>query len=99
MGYWSPRTGCCLCASISTPKITPTVYEDRSFVRLQDISLSYAFPKSVTNKVGLSDIDLFFSGKNLLTFTKWHGWDPEAGSTYGGRPVMRSFSFGVSLTY
>ena len=59
----------------------------------------YAFPKSVTNKVGLSEIDLFFSGKNLLTFTKWHGWDPEAGSTYSGRPVMRSFSFGVSLTY
>ena len=98
--YWSPRNPDAVYArSISTPKITPTVYEDRSFVRLQDVSLSYAFPKSVTNKVGLNEIDLFFSGKNLLTFTKWHGWDPEAGSTYSGRPVMRSFSFGVSLTY
>ena len=98
--YWSPRNPDAVYArSISTPKITPTVYEDRSFVRLQDVSLSYAFPKSITNKVGLSEIDLFFSGKNLLTFTKWHGWDPEAGSTYSGRPVMRSFSFGVSLTY
>jgi hypothetical protein len=54
---------------------------------------------SLPNKVGLNEIDLFFSGKNLLTFTKWHGWDPEAGSTYSDRPVMRSFSFGVSLTY
>lgn len=98
--YWSPRNPDAVYArSISTPKITPTVYEDRSFVRLQDVSLSYAFPKSVTNKVGLNEIDLFFSGKNLLTFTKWHGWDPEAGSTYSDRPVMRSFSFGVSLTY
>ncbi len=98
--YWSPRNPDAVYArSISTPKITPTVYEDRSFVRLQDVSLSYTFPKSVTNKVGLSEIDLFFSGKNLLTFTKWHGWDPEAGSTYSDRPVMRSFSFGVSLTY
>lgn len=108
--YWSPRNPDGIYArSMSSPTITPTVFEKRNFVRLQDISLSYSFPDEWVKKVGLSNANLYFSGKNLLTFTKWHGWDPEPekttgdgkywGSTYWGRPVMRSFSFGISLTY
>lgn len=97
--YWSPSNpNATYARSIGSPKITPTVYEDRSFVRLQDVNLSYSFNKALIRKIGLSDLNVFMSGKNLLTFTKWHGWDPEAGSTYSGRPVMRSFSFGLNVT-
>ena len=44
------------------------------------------------------NINIYMSGKNLLTFTKWKGWDPEAGSGYYGLPVMKSFTFGLNIT-
>lgn len=98
--YWSPSNpNATFARSDKSPRITPTVYEDRSFVRLQDVQLSYSFPKALLSKCYLQSLEVFFSAKNLVTLTKWHGWDPEANSTYWGRPVMRSFSFGLSVTY
>lgn len=50
---------------------------DASFVRLRNVTLSYTFPESWTNKIRLSKLKIFVSGNNLLTFTKYPGWDPE----------------------
>lgn len=71
---------------------------DRSFVRLQDISLGYNLPKNWLNAIGIENINIYVSGKNLLTFTKWKGWDPEANQGYYGRPVLKSWSFGFNIT-
>ena len=98
--YWSPSNPDGIYArSISSPKITPTRYENRTFLRLQDLNFSYTLPKPLLTRCNLSNLELFFSAKNLFTITGWHGNDPEANSTYWGRPVMRSFSFGVNVTY
>lgn len=98
--YWSPSNpGSLYARSTKSPKITPTVYENRTFVRLQDVNLAYTFPKSILNTCHLSNLEVFFSAKNLFTITGWHGNDPEASSNYWGRPVMRSFSFGLNITY
>ena len=51
--------------------------EDGSFVRLRNVTLAYNLPKSIINKVKLSNVRLYVSGQNLLTFTKYSGWDPE----------------------
>lgn len=56
-------------------------YFQRNFVRLQDISLSYNFQDKIAKKIGAQHFKLFVSGKNLLTFTKWDGWDPETNTT------------------
>src|SRR3546814_4547006 len=61
------------------PQINPTPYYSRSFVRLQDISLAYQFNSSLISRIGIENFKLFVSGKNLLTFTNWDGWDPETG--------------------
>jgi TonB-dependent starch-binding outer membrane protein SusC len=87
-------------------KIEPNMYQDRSFVRLQDISLSYNVARLFKNFGGQS-LNVFVSGKNLITWTKWEGWDPEAvdqdgnptGLVAGGRPVLRAFTIGASITY
>lgn len=97
--YWSPNNPNATysrCTQIGT--INPTRYQSRSFVRLQDVTLGYTIPQIWVNKIGLEHLNLFISGKNLLTFTNWKGWDPEANSGYGGRPVLRSISFGLNLT-
>jgi len=97
--YWSPNNpNATYSRSIQGGTIGGTLYQSRSFVRLQDVLLSYTLPKACINAIGLENLNFFFSGKNLITITKWKGWDPEAGSGYGGRPVLRSFSVGLNLT-
>lgn len=86
---------------IRVPSITPGIYRDRSFVRLQDISLRYSFEPSLLQSIGLQALSLSLSAKNLFTITKWKGWDPETGQglTLDGMPVMRSYSIGLNLTF
>jgi TonB-dependent starch-binding outer membrane protein SusC len=90
----------------SRAKIEPEMWQKRSFIRLQDVSLSYNLTKLV-KKVKFQQLSLFVSGKNLVTWTDWEGWDPEAldlnnnpmGLITAGRPVMRAFTVGVNITY
>jgi len=73
----------------------------RSFIRLQDLNLSYTFKRSMLNKIKMQDLRLFINCKNLLTLTKWNGWDPETGAriTQGGRPVMRGYTIGLEVKF
>jgi hypothetical protein len=90
------------------------MFESRSFVRLQDVSLSYNLPAKVLGKIKAQSINFYISAKNLATWTKWEGWDPETlvpittngvttqepnGVRLDGRPALRAFTFGVHITY
>lgn len=93
----------------SRAKIEPNMYQSRSFIRLQDISLSYNLGNLFKSNKAQS-INLYVSGKNLYTWTKWEGWDPEAtdrdgdgnlvnGLSTSGRPVLRAFTVGLNIVY
>ena len=101
--FWSPANPDAKYArSAVAPTITPTLYQDRSFIRLQDISLSYRFSGNWVNKLKLQNINVYVSGKNLATWTKWEGWDPEVpgqGLTNDGRPVLKGYAFGINATF
>ncbi len=116
---WSPSNPTGIYSSSNMAgTIVPYRYEDRSFIRLQDVTLSYNLPKKIISIIGLDNVNLYVTGKNLLTLTKWHGWDPEAnygtitpmynstasainksGDDYEGRPVMKSFTFGIDVSF
>lgn len=84
------------------PQINATRYCSRSFVRLQDISLAYQVKTSLVKKMGLDGIKLYVSGKNLLTFTNWDGWDPETNQGIASSspfPVMKSYNLGVDIVF
>jgi iron complex outermembrane receptor protein len=82
--------------------------EDGSFVRLENLNLSYNI--NVKNTF-ISSANVFVSGQNLLLFTKYSGVDPEVnaevsrtgtaplGIDYLGYPRARSFSFGFNMTF
>ncbi|HEX8391428.1 MAG TPA: SusC/RagA family TonB-linked outer membrane protein [Longimicrobium sp.] len=85
--------------------------EDASYVKLREVSLSYALPGSLLSRVGpgVSGARLTFSGRNLLTWTKYTGLDPEV-SNFGNRavgrsidvtpfPPSRSFWLGLDVTF
>lgn len=76
-------------------------YVQRSFVRLQDVTLSYTVPSSITQKLKINRLSAFLNGKNLLTFTDWDGWDPETGTglDIGAFPVLRSYTFGLQVQF
>ena len=79
-----------------------SLVEDASFVRLKMLQLSYNFPTQLLERTGvLKDAKVFFVGRNLLTFTKYKGYDPEVDSfsTIGDYPNTRQYSLGLQLTF
>ncbi len=82
-----------------------TPLQSRSFVRLQNISLSYTFNQPWIRKQNISKLKLYVAATNVLTFTNWEGGDPETGQTlnysgYGyGYPLSAVYSMGVNLTF
>ena len=83
--------------------------EDGSFLKLSNITLGYTFPKKIIEKIGLSvSYVLYATGSNLLTWTKYSGFDPEVstmgngltpGVDFGAYPKSRSFVFGINLAF
>ena len=76
-------------------------YEKLTYLRLQDVSLAYSLPKSLIQKLTLNNVKVYVSGKNLATWTGWHGWDPEHAS--GGRasqngPLIKSWVLGLQIS-
>jgi TonB-linked SusC/RagA family outer membrane protein len=52
-------------------------YEDASFIRLKDVSLSYDLSSKIQKKLGFSKLRVYVAGRNLMTITKYNGLDPE----------------------
>jgi TonB-linked SusC/RagA family outer membrane protein len=101
--FWTPANPNATYARIdgTTSSISPNIMQQRSFVRLQDVSLSYQFDSHQLKKLGLGSAKLYISGKNLYTWTKWKGWDPETGQGLisNGRPVMKDLSLGLDISF
>ena len=73
-----------------------TVYRKKSFVRLDNISLSYRVPSKICNMINANNITLSGSVRNAWVWSPdWDYGDPEV---YNGYPAPRSFSFGINLT-
>jgi TonB-linked SusC/RagA family outer membrane protein len=82
--------------------------EDASFVKLRELSLSYSFDQRwIRDRFNFSSIDLRIAGRNLKTWTRYKGLDPEAnlggaewntqGTDYFNNPQTRSFVLSFSL--
>ncbi|AYN66525.1 TonB-dependent receptor [Euzebyella marina] len=56
-------------------------YFDGSFIKLRNISLSYALPNSVTDKLGMDSLKFTLSGQNLWFITDYETFDPEVGES------------------
>ena len=79
--------------------------QNAAYCRLKNLTISYDLPEKWISKAHLTKAQVFFSGENLLTFTKLKIFDPEglfttnlAGSDAGKNyPMTRVFSVGVIL--
>ena len=80
---------------------------DGSYVRLRTLNFGYEFP---LRKAGLSRLRLYLLGQNLLTFTKYEGWDPEvssddfvdniaSGIDFYAAPQPKTITFGLNIGF
>ena len=73
---------------------------DCSFIRLKNAEIGYTFPKKWFDKVGISNVRLYLTGNNLLTFSKFKLWDPELESSNGAKyPQMRTGAVGLNVNF
>ena len=80
--------------------------QSAAYCRLKNLTLSYDFPQNMIKKIGLTKLQVYFSGDNLVTFTKLAKmFDPEAiftSSGYSGEggknyPMNRIYSIGLII--
>ncbi|WP_316798647.1 TonB-dependent receptor [Pedobacter frigidisoli] len=88
------------------PVFSDRFIEDGSFLRLKNVNLGYTLPKAFTQKAKINNIYFYVSGQNLLTWTKYTGFDPEItsgsnvspGTDSGIYPVSRAIYAGIKIT-
>jgi len=80
-------------------KISDRYIKDGSYFRLKNLTLGYTIPKSITNKIRISNLRIYATGRNLLTFTKYPFYDPEIGSNAVGANGTVNTSRGIDNGY
>ncbi|MBR4805859.1 MAG: TonB-dependent receptor, partial [Bacteroidales bacterium] len=77
--------------------------ENASFVRLKGVTLSYSLDKGTLNRLGgvFTGVRFFVTGRNLLTWTKYSGWDPEQNINLqlAVYPNSKQYAAGVEITF
>ncbi len=83
--------------------------EDGSYLRIQNISLSYTLPQRWAKKAFLQNAKIYFNVQNVHTFTKYSGYDPEIGAynqsallqniDRGRYPTPRTYTLGLNLSF
>ena len=81
--------------------------EDGSFARLKNIQLGYSFPALKLKKIKIETLRIYVSANNLITLTRYQGFDPDLGSSnalsagvdYGFYPQAKTFMGGIQLKF
>ena len=101
-GYWSPENPDSKFQRNTYPdnlsqfEGSIRVFEPAGFLRLQDLSLSYNVDMTKLRRIlPLQSLRILFTGRNVITMTKWPGFDPEASGT---TPMPKTFTFGIDIS-
>lgn len=73
-------------------------YSDQSFIRLRNISLSYALSQKLLPKIGAKSARIYIQGQNLLTFNRTKGYDPETQNLLL-LPALQAYTLGLQISY
>ena len=83
--------------------------EDGSYLRLKNVQISYSFPKDIFSTLGVSNLEMYLRGTNLLTITDYSGFDPETnsmgngslsiGHDYFGYPQSKAYTIGLNVIF
>ena len=100
--YWTPER-----PSNKYPRLGSTnsqlyetdgMYQKGDYIRLKNLELGYTLPRNIANKVYASNIRVYASVQNLVTFTKYTGFDVET-SNVNPYPACRVFMGGLTVNF
>lgn len=77
--------------------ISDQIYTDASFLRLNNISLSYQLAERVNKRLRIKQSELFARGQNLWVLTSYEGIDPET-HAFGGLPPLTALTAGIKVS-
>lgn len=78
------------------------------YFRFRDLRLGYDFQKGLLDRMSLTGLQVYLSGNNLFTSTKWRGWNPDgtssdiltSGFNSGGNyPIAKTYTVGLKISY
>lgn len=72
---------------------------DGSFMRLKSLEAGYTLPKRWARTLYIDNLRIYFSGLNLLTFSKFKLWDPEQSGNGFAYPIQKIYNLGVNLNF
>lgn len=85
------------------------IEKDLWWLRLRDVNLSYSFPKSLIQRLRLSELELTLTGRNLITWTNYSGSDPDVnlrggstngyGSDFFNYPTTKSYGAALRVSF
>jgi TonB-linked SusC/RagA family outer membrane protein len=86
--------------------------DNSDFIRLRNMTIGYTLPNKVIKDLGMSSVRFYATGVNLLTFTNYSGYDPEArrddvdgsgvgriGEEFYSAPPARTIALGVNINF
>ena len=83
--------------------------EDGSYVRLKNLTLGYTVPGTLSKRAAISSLRVYVTGQNLITWTKYSGYDPEVssdpfsttglGRDFGVYPQSRTYTVGLNASF
>ncbi|MCU4174045.1 SusC/RagA family TonB-linked outer membrane protein [Carboxylicivirga sp. N1Y90] len=89
--------------------VSDRVIEDGSYIRLKTISFGYSFGPKMLSQLRIKKCRIYVAGQNLLTWTKYSGYDPEVsvgrygaltpGLDYSAYPISATISGGIELKF
>jgi TonB-linked SusC/RagA family outer membrane protein len=83
-------------------RVSTYYLEDGSYLRIKTLTLGYTLPKAILDRIYTKQVRVYVSAQNLLTLTKYTGFDPEVGSRgvdLGIYPQPRVFLAGLNLGF
>jgi TonB-dependent starch-binding outer membrane protein SusC len=85
-------------------RVSSLFLEDASYFRIKTLQVGYSLPTQLVSKAGLSKLRFYVMANNLVTFTKYTGYDPEIGGgsfgvDRGFYPQARTFFAGINVGF
>ena len=72
---------------------------DGTFLRLKSVELGYTIKNDFISKLKITNARIYFTGTNLLSFSKFKIWDVEMGGNGLGYPIQLGVNFGINLNF
>jgi len=95
-------------AALTAPSVETGFFQDAGFIKLREVSLTYTAPVAWAAKFGASSLSFTATGRNLVTWTKYRGADPEVNdigqfnfsqADFLTQPPVRQFFGRVNVTF